>query len=563
MSNYFVCVGGTGARIGEAFVYLAATGYFNAGKTKIWIIDKDTKCGNGASLRTAYERYSAFRKNCLIDANQEDENWFSQDLSLFTWDFDHVLMRVKPGITGDSAFKELGSGDSGVQKVMNFLHDASSLDNTMARGFYGRAQTGTTLYEVVRKTDEFSGVGSLFQDVKSEVDRGETPKVYFTGSSFGATGASLLPNMAKTMREQFGNKVEIGAVLMMPYFTFGGASKSENLVSAETHRQKAQEALRYYGNGERMTIRNRDEQVGLSGKVMDAFYVVGCEPLQPINNSYCDGGENQRNDSHIAELYAAMGAKHFFNLKPEEGKNGKAIYSYALSGGDVLDWNNIDPSLMRPMVSLTRFCLASLTYLYPLTHIKGKLTDDDTLKKWFGKSGMFGGPAQINDVAIRECVKFASEFSKVYLDYIYQISGVGPNVKLLISMNNDDWYSNLEEKLAIRLEDDKIPYHLRDYHLATDYTEYEKEQIYSACKLNLVRINVDTVAAPLYRNPHTAILTGEVLNRMKLTKYSGGAANGGKDNYEEHSRTGMKVVFKAVYDYCATLPIQITAAQMK
>lgn len=541
MSNYFICVGGTGSRIGEAFVYLCAAGYLGGGKTQIWIVDKDTKCANGSLLRAAYNEYASVRSNCIW----KDAPCFTQKLSLYAWNFDNALSQLDPQATGDGEFRRLGESSSEVGCIMKFLHDAESLDNPMSKGFYGRAQTGTALYKAIEQLPEFFEKDALFTVIKKDIDRGETPSVYLAGSSFGATGASLLPNMAKTLRVQFGNRVSIGAVLMLPYFNYETSTPdgSKALVSPETHWEKASEALRYYGDARRMPIRQIGDSLRESGATLDAFYVVGCRPLASINNRYCDGGEGQDNESHIAELYAAMGARHFFELakngQEDEANTGvSAIYAYCLGAGTDFNWGRIDPALKVPMLSLARFSLSMLTFIHPLTHQKTSLKKDVTLQECFGKTGFFGGDAKIDETVMRESVRAVTSFSKRFLDYVQSVNNIGPNVALFDSEFFVDFFTvlcQLSGNPARRL---------RDLTLHEEYTESELLEVYKKCQLLRISGSPKVSIDPRARITNIGQLQNEMIEQMApFRKNSPGAAP-----YREHTRDGMRKIYECVYN---------------
>lgn len=548
MSNYFICVGGTGSRIGEAFVYLAATGYFGDGETKIWIVDKDTKCANGSFLHSAVSEYATVKSKCAW----KDSKCFNHTLSLNEWNFDDALKALDPGATGDSPFKELGKSSRETQIVMNLLHDAESLDNSMSKGFYGRAQTGTALYKAIEQIPTFFAGDALFESIRLDISRGIRPTVFFAGSSFGATGASLLPNMAKTLRREFGAQVAIGAVLMLPYFGYeiDAESGSKALVSPETHWDKAKEALRYYGDANRMSIRKIGTplRAAAEGATFDAFYISGCLPLKSINNQYADGGADQANDSHIAELYAAMGAKHFFDLA-ETGKESDAdfgapaVFAYELTDGAEFGWDHIDGNLRIPMLSLARYSVAVLTYLHPLSHQKSSLKKDDTFKKSFGTNGFLGaGDARIDETTVREHVTFAANFSKRFLDYVHRISFIGPKVSLFDTEYFSEVFTCLQEYAP------KPANRLRSLTLCDEYDDEQRSEVYKHCQL--YRVEFPKFAGALaVKETKVNQLATHIIDDMKMFK----AASVAPNQYSEHTADGMRRVLQSIYDYCYDL----------
>lgn len=548
MSNHFICVGGTGSRVGEAFVYLAATGYIGLGDTRIWIVDKDTKCANGNTLRSACNEYINFQNRCLLENTRWP--WFNHNLSLSEWNFDKALKDLNPQSDGSSAFKELGNLNAETGMMMKFLHDAESLDNSMSKGFYGRAQTGTALYKSIEQIPSFFDQDALFKEIDKDIKSGNRPCIYLAGSSFGATGASLLPNMAKTLRTKFAENVAIGGVLMLPYFTYSDKTKDggKPLVSPDTHWNKAREALRYYGDSSRMSIRKINEPMfdPNNTATFDAFYVAGSVPLTNINQEYSEGGEGQDNNCHIAELYAAIGAKHFFDMCKHNTTDSAfsgfpAVYAYYLDQAGVdLNWQRIDPMLKRPMLALARFAVAVLTYLHPLTHQKQKLNTDQTMIDCFGKESFMSKTARIDEATIKESVNCAAAFSKRFLDYVHQINGVGPDVNLFD-------LSFLEKVLmALNEFSDAPAFRFRDLALCDAYDFSSFKKIYQLCQLHMVRENLSANVAVTARQTNI----GQIINQITKDMNSVRSASVAPSAYPAHSEYGMRKIYDSVYSFC-------------
>lgn len=544
MSNYFICVGGTGSRIGEAFVYLAATGYFGEGDTQIWIVDKDTKCANGNTLHAAVAAYRCAQEAC----RWKDALCFNHNLSLHAWNFDEALKELSGSVTGSSPFKDLGSNSAEAAIMMNFLHDAESLDNSMSLGFYGRAQTGTALYKAIVQTRAFEQ-NPLFGAIQLDIDKGMQPNIYLAGSSFGATGASLLPNMAHSLREKFKEKVAISAVLMLPYFSYAQPPKGQkSLVQPSTHWEKAREALKYYGDKNRMSIRKLGTPVRSENVTFDSFYIAGAIPPRDINSTYAEGGEGQANKPHIAEMYAAMGAKHFFNLvranEVEVGSVLPATYAYSLGTAGVdFNWDRIDPALKNPMLSFTRFAIAVLTFLHPLTHqSNAKLREDDTFKKAFGRDSVLG-PARIVETEVVDAVNKAADFSKRYLTFIQQITEVGPDVNLF------DYSFLVEIERGLDKYSPKPMRTLRDTELATQYKDQQRAEVYQLCQLKRIRQKPLTDLPASYKTTLSNDIITQIFKDMEPVK----KANIAKNSYKSHTQGGMHTMFKSVYGYCCSL----------
>ena len=66
--NVMVAIGGTGARVAEAYVYAAASGLLHGNeKTLIYVVDKDIDCGNTTRLMKTIDEYRAMRECTGLD----------------------------------------------------------------------------------------------------------------------------------------------------------------------------------------------------------------------------------------------------------------------------------------------------------------------------------------------------------------------------------------------------------------------------------------------------------------------------------------------------------------
>lgn len=430
MSNFLLCIGGTGARIGESFVHLAATGFVGEGTTQIWLVDKDDKCGNGSILKDAVRDYNAAQKRL----NWPNHECLNHNIEFHHWDFSPALNQLDASQSdGQCSFGSLQNMDKtgSVGVVMQLLHDVSSLESSMDGGFYGRAQTGTALFNAMTKTQAFADAEQnlLYNALERSIQSGET-NVFLAGSSFGATGASMLPNLAENIRKQYtqnakASNLHIGAVLMLPYFKYEKPAGTTQRVSPDTHWKKASEALIYYHN--HVTIRKENQPLGTSNATFDSFYIVGMDPTTSINSRFADKGTNQSNDPHIAELFAAISVKNFYDLKVNEASDLPATYAYSLGNASTaMDWTRLHDQVKVPVLDFTRFCISVLTFLHPLVYQAGSadggvdvLEKDDTLQKCFGSTGIRGSvkKAKIAPEELRANLKDVAGYAKDFFCY--------------------------------------------------------------------------------------------------------------------------------------------------
>ena len=537
--NYLMCVGGTGARIGEAYVYLCAMGYVGAGTTEIWIIDRDSNNGNGKNLMDAIEEYRAFRGTC----RWSETECFAHELICKKWDFTAALKGLN--VNNTASFRALAGGDKNVECVMSFLHDAVSLQESMEEGFYGRASTGTAMFKALEQADLWDA-NSPFTSLQTWIGkRSANVPVFLVGSAFGATGASVLPNLARAIRKKYLDQKKawpIGAELMAPYFTFNTENVTDKKVDPNTFWAKTRQALRYYGEDGTVSIRKFQDSVG-GEAVLDAFYADGCETGATLtgNSPYCTGKEGQDNRSSIVELQAAMNAADFFKTGPEikPGDSKPATYSYNTGAKAGNGWDSLDPSLKLPMISLARFCLAVLTYIYPMAHNPKPDTVDD-LKNFFGVNGTPFGivqskVTQLDADTMQSNVTCAATFSKRFLDYLDSLVTVGPDVTLF----NQDLLSDLLSELVannIVARDDTDQQRLRKSRLNTVINAQSMDALRrSSCKLKVL------TNTPGGDNTNAA-LHDKLNGTINLDKPPRG-------DYKKYTENGMKRMYQIIYEY--------------
>lgn len=544
MSNYLLCVGGTGSKVGEAFVYLAAAGYFGRGKTQIWIVDKDTLCGNGNALIRAVADYNDAKAAC----EWADAPCFNHEISVHQWNFDAAIAELDVnGANGKSPFGALGNSDDEVAMMMDFLHDINSLNATMSKGFYGRAQTGTALYKAIEETRAFRQNNELFEALAQDIREGGRPNIFLAGSSFGATGASMLPNMAQSIRNrsEFASQSAIGAVLLLPYFVYENKSNGKMLVSPDTHHEKAAEALKYYGGDNQLTIRQLNQPMR-GQAVLDSLYLAGWQTRTPINSNYSEGGEGQDNEPHIVELYAAMGAKHFFDMAegdPTINSTDPATFAFSLGNtAEGFNWNRIDQDAEMPMLKFMRFTISVLTFLHPLLHQDHNLNTDTDLRAMFGGDGLFGGgKARIDEKKLKSDVESVASFCKRFLSYMYQVENVGPNIDLY----DVAFLRSVKEKLC-DFAGVSTDVKLRDVTLPAQYTLNDRRKIYTECKLEKIRINNGIAASD---NAYATAMLDSVKDSMDRIKKE----RVNEAGYETHSHNGFVEMCRIIYNYGAKM----------
>jgi hypothetical protein len=136
--------------------------------------------------------------------------------------------------------------------------------------------------------------------VDAREDANEPISVCLVGSIFGGTGASGIPTLGRSLRKKAKDcglqRVRIGAVLMLPYFSFNPGMDGELAANSSDFNGATASALKYY------RARALD--------TFDAIYLLGESQYEHVK-PYHIGGENQDNPPLLTELLAASAAADF------------------------------------------------------------------------------------------------------------------------------------------------------------------------------------------------------------------------------------------------------------
>jgi hypothetical protein len=157
---------------------------------------------------------------------------------------------------------------------------------------------------------------------------------------------------------------------MLPYFSFDRAADNELCAQAENFLIHTQAALKYY--------------VHNSLDVFNSVYVLGDHVLSPLGPSLkqlkgsgeqkdTKGGNDQRNEPHFLEMYAAFAAIDFFKAEQPMGVNMIARKEEAIQTWYDVPFVSDRIQLLTKIDQLTRFAFAYYCVYYPtLMDIAGK-----------------------------------------------------------------------------------------------------------------------------------------------------------------------------------------------
>lgn len=166
------------------------------------------------------------------------------------------------------------------------LFSEEELNTKMSEGFYGSPNIGTIALNIFQTSDSYKA----FVDVFKEGDR-----IIFIGSIFGGTGASGLPMLVTSFRNQNEKNpalplAPMAATVIMPYFTIAPKENSE--IKDEEFEIKTKSALKYY-------------EKNLNPFLNEIYYIADELGTTPIENDSGEGGQT-KNGAHFVEFIASL-----------------------------------------------------------------------------------------------------------------------------------------------------------------------------------------------------------------------------------------------------------------
>ena len=416
MENVLIGVGGTGARVLEAFAYLSAAGVLGEKipKVNMRMIEMDTDNGNLGRLHKILESYS----NCYGSVFSHVRDWKARkiiykDAAPFVW---------QVGVEGD-ANTLAGKFNQGTENkdLLHGLYGSEDLHITLEKGCKGRPRVGALEYtkrfnDDIKPDNSNSFWNNLFTGDIMTAQTDGTLRVMLTGSMFGGSGASGVPNLAKLIKRKFcvGNGNEVGLTLMSPFFNYNDTAVIDNF-GAESRKFmiNSKAALLYYDQSDIL-----DE--------MHSLYVIGgkVKPMKKSDGSAAAdsaGAKSQCNPAMPALLVAALSAIDFF-LKADNKNAGQSVIANTNHELES-DWRSYpyNEELKKGLIQLQRLSLLWRVIGDKAASTSSKSKDWESLcGKYIGLMG--GGKQAFNPSVFLEKTSGIREF------FLGQVERTEPNM---------------------------------------------------------------------------------------------------------------------------------------
>ncbi|MDR1363644.1 MAG: hypothetical protein LBJ35_06305 [Spirochaetaceae bacterium] len=297
---HVIGVGGTGHKVVNAVIHLAACGAFKGklgpneiNEIHILTIDADDANGNLTQTKNTLAAYRSFY-DALNDAG-----------SLGLVKIDPVNEKVNIPLYQEDK-KSLSKmfnipqyDGSDVDAFIRFLYTQNEIETEFNQGFYGHTSIGTLVVNDILKNNE------IWAEQIAKIN--ENDFVVVIGSIFGGTGASAIPVLLDLLAA---HKREVGfklaALILNPYFQTVGNIKEEGLLNPDSSNFhiKAKASLYYYYRQEHY-------------KKTNALYIIGESESNFSFEAFCRGSANQRNKAHPVELFAGTAIIDFIRESPD------------------------------------------------------------------------------------------------------------------------------------------------------------------------------------------------------------------------------------------------------
>lgn len=315
-----VAIGGTGMRVAQSLVALAASGFLsdlcgadNDYLLEIRLVDLDIVAGSDKieleeMIRAVNEAIPQL--SVIVDENTSDVRWKAKGID--------GMKSLQPPIDDRSTINDLvREGYLNLSESLAYHALFAEDDRTMIlrRGCKGRPRIGSLLWAEHFDLD-WSDRSGFWQSIFGDIGVDDELRVMFAGSVFGGTGASGTPTLAQKYiracrKGDIGNTApfarHVALTLMLPYFDVG----QDTDVDSGLFSINSKMALKYYETSEILSEVEFAQFVGDDRCQMEKKDETGAWKRVRLDRaSRVDEGQND--PSMPAELMAAIGVCRYF-----------------------------------------------------------------------------------------------------------------------------------------------------------------------------------------------------------------------------------------------------------
>jgi len=328
--NYYIGIGGTGARLAEALVHLCAAG-LGPDKLNLFLVDPDQANGNLERTLELIKLYQRCRSG-YEDATTPDARPFGTQIMTPSSEVWSIFDREDMTLSEYVNYQNLKSSHPAYADFIRVLFTEEELETKLNEGFRGHPSIGAvTMANVPSEEEPWK---SFWENIQKRQEANQA-RVFLAGSIFGGTGAAGVPTFGAQEVLKFNenakidtenSKIHLGGALVLPYFSFDvdpdAAEEEEMFVTAADFPIATKAALQFYSK---------------KALAFDELYFVGDSLSQNVG-SFSPGSETQRNRPHYAEVAGALAARDFFAQPRRDEPSADTQYFLSARESPIVDW---------------------------------------------------------------------------------------------------------------------------------------------------------------------------------------------------------------------------------
>ncbi len=461
-SQYFVGIGGTGAKCLEAIVHLCAAGL---GPDELWVglVDQDISNGHVEQTEALIDSYIQTRK--LLRPG--DRRVLGNDCPLFKTKLvksapDFVwqpLPRERANLATEVFQYKVLSNDE--RALLDCLFTKEELDQPLDLGFRGRPALGAATF--LHSEREAVFWQRLMNSIDQVTGDRRAAKLFLAGSVYGGTGAAGFPTLARLLarraqpdqavtgnrgrRDRDPTRILVGGSLLLPYFGFSKPTREQIsrhgfMAESSAFLEQSAKALAYY-----FYMLKEDP-------IFEKLYLVGWNPQIRISGDAKPGAREQRNPPMLPELYAAAAALNFLLSPPDDDDDGErreTVVNYVCrNDGRDVTWPDIPDIAERQDVyqklgQFIRFAHAYQGHYAPL--IEQNKNKTFFVEPWF-RENFRRANVQLEDSNVQDLLVKVREFCQEFLLYFSDMNFAMQNEKTNLSFIDTSQFSKTIESAA-------------------------------------------------------------------------------------------------------------------
>lgn len=310
MSQFLVCLGGSGSKVLESVTHMAAMGQWEKDDLHILMVDVDTGNGNYDRARNTVTCYQSIQEMNL------DCHLFHSKIHLYCW---------SPSMPTDN-LSAMGAGDGKGALLGYHLFTKSEREMSVADGFKGHPNLGVLFMQQIldsRKEGSDDDLEQFIQAAKAN----SADRILLAGSCYGGTGASCIPIIGTYLRKQLGHDIAMGLLAILPSFEFKKDPNSSSIdPNSMEFNDRVKTVLNTYIEQEVLKYHTQQNDRTVELDLFERIYLIGS--YKPANfKQYAPGSSLQKNPTTFFDWFTCLAVKDY-NASAEPKKEN--VYTASL-----------------------------------------------------------------------------------------------------------------------------------------------------------------------------------------------------------------------------------------